>query len=448
MPAPAQMDATASLPESARAWIDPFGGTLRHADYARRVGSEADHLEPLESYAETYVAPGRPSVLASVFEPEDARELFGVLVGDARLGPSVRCAAADQLCVCAADERLESEMIRPAHLASVARLAAYAAVAEGPDLDVASASLKLLAAVVSRSRRARAFFSDAAPAVELDYNDLRDGGDSNRESPTTPYGRAAHLFPLAFHPRPSVRERFAVFAAYVGSAASRIWRRGGSAVWTRARPSPTTRSPRRRRSRCRRRSPRRSRCPSRTTRAEPVGRRSVDRDGGAGRGEASADAEGARDADAETRDAPTGRRRRRARRARARRARGPPRDEPRDAGRRFGSDEKRRFAFRRGCFCFRKRRGRILVRAHRRRATAMGLTGIVGDDVAGSARRRADTRRRARRDGDAARRPGAGAPGAAAIATAAWPEGVARGSSRARRARLATRGSGPRWLAC
>ena len=59
------------------------------------------------------------------------------------------------------------------------------------------------------------FFSDAAPAVEIDYNDLRDGGDSNRESPTTPYGRAAHLFPLAFHPRPSVRERFAVFAAYV-----------------------------------------------------------------------------------------------------------------------------------------------------------------------------------------------------------------------------------------
>ena len=213
--APAQMDATASLPESARAWIDPFGGALRHADYARRVGSEADHLEPLESYAETYVAPGRPSVLASVFEPEDARELFGVLVGDARLGPSVRCAAADQLCVCAADERLESEMIRPAHLASAARLAASAAVAEGPDLDVASASLKLLAAVVSRSRRARAFFSDAAPAVEIDYNDLRDGGVSNRESPTTPYGRAAHLFPLAFHPRPSVRERFAVFAAYV-----------------------------------------------------------------------------------------------------------------------------------------------------------------------------------------------------------------------------------------
>ena len=135
-PAPAQMDATASLPESARAWIDPFGGALRHADYARRVGSEADHLEPLESYAETYVAPGRPSVLASVFEPEDARELFGVLVGDARLGPSVRCAAADQLCVCAADERLESEMIRPAHLASAARLAASAAVAEGPDLDL------------------------------------------------------------------------------------------------------------------------------------------------------------------------------------------------------------------------------------------------------------------------------------------------------------------------
>ena len=216
LPAPARMDATASLPESARAWIDPFGGALRHADYARRVGSEAEALaEPLESYAETYVAPGRPSVLASVFEPEDARELFGVLAGDARLGPSVRCAAADQLCVCAADERLESEMIRPAHLASVARLAASAAVTEGPDLDVASASLKLLAAVVSRSRRARAFFSDAAPAIELDYNDLRDGGESNRESPTTPYGRAAHLFPLAFHPRPSVRERFAVFAAYV-----------------------------------------------------------------------------------------------------------------------------------------------------------------------------------------------------------------------------------------
>jgi hypothetical protein len=130
-----------------------------------------------------------------VFEAEDVRELFGVLVGDARLGPSVRCAAADQLCVCAADERLEDELVRPAHLASVARLAASAATSEGPDLDVASACLKLLAAVTSRSRRARAFFADAAPAVELDYD------ESASSNPPTPYGRAARLFPLAFHPQ-------------------------------------------------------------------------------------------------------------------------------------------------------------------------------------------------------------------------------------------------------
>ena len=213
LPAPGTLDALPSLPESARAWIDPFGGVLRHADYARRTGEgEGEAFVPssvVGSYADAYVAPGRPSVRSSVFEAEDVRELFGVLVGDARLGPSVRCAAADQLCVCAADERLEDELVRPAHLASVARLAASAATSEGPDLDVASACLKLLAAVTSRSRRARAFFADAAPAVELDYD------ESASSNPPTPYGRAARLFPLAFHARPSVRERFAVFAAYV-----------------------------------------------------------------------------------------------------------------------------------------------------------------------------------------------------------------------------------------
>ena len=134
-----------------------------------------------------------------------------------------------------------------------------------------------------------------------------------------------------------------------------------------------------------------------------------------------------------------------------RRARGPPRDEPRDAGRRFGSDERRRFAFRRGGFCFRKRAGfgRILVRAHRRRATAMGLTGIVGDDVAGSpaaARTHADAlAATASLRGVLA----LGAPGAAAIATqrrghAPRPSTAGRPIAGASR----TPGSGPPWSAC
>ena len=216
LPAPARLNELPSLPESARAWIDPFGGTLRHAEYTRRgLGLT---LPAPESHAEAHALPGRPSVLASVFEPEDARELFGVLAGDARLGPSVRCAAADQLCACAADARLEAELTRPAHLAAAARLAASAATAEGPDLDVASASLKLLAAVTSRSRRARAFFSAAAPAAALGGTPGETSRDETRayqNQSATPYGRAARLFPLAFHPRPSVRERFAVFAAYV-----------------------------------------------------------------------------------------------------------------------------------------------------------------------------------------------------------------------------------------
>jgi rotatin len=311
LPAPAQMDATASLPESARAWIDPFGGALRHADYARRVGSEAEALASpplLESYAETYVAPGRPSVLASVFEPEDARELFGVLAGDARLGPSVRCAAADQLCVCAADERLESEMIRPTHLASVARLAASAAVTEGPDLDVASASLKLLAAVVSRSRRARAFFSDAAPAVELDYNDLRDGAirTANRRRRRT--GAPRTCIPARVPPAPVRAQRFAVFGGVRRVRRRRVFGGGeGARLDTRASPRRLTLF--RRVGGALSAAGARRRRPRSTSRRQATRKRnSLGRATARGRfgDDSPSGAEGSRDARAETRDAPAG----------------------------------------------------------------------------------------------------------------------------------------------
>ena len=208
LPAPTELPR--SLPESARAWIDPFGGVLRHADYSRKVGRNVGNDSSdigdsdVPSFVDQYTQPGRPSVLSSVFEPDDVDELFQVLVGDKRLGPSVRCAAADQLCVCAADERLESEITKPANLAAVARLATTGLISEGPELDVASAALKFLAAVVSRSRTARNFFSETAETAG-------NGGSSFR----APYGRAVQLFPLAFHPRVSVRERLAVFVTYV-----------------------------------------------------------------------------------------------------------------------------------------------------------------------------------------------------------------------------------------
>jgi hypothetical protein len=42
-----------------------------------------------------------------------------------------------------------------------------------------------------------------------------DGVSTEAEQEWQPYGRAMGLFPLVFHPRPSVREQMAVFTAYI-----------------------------------------------------------------------------------------------------------------------------------------------------------------------------------------------------------------------------------------
>ena len=226
LPAPAKMPT--SLSESARAWIDPFGGVLRHADYSRKRGGEVTNGDVGDSdvplFVDCLTSPSRPSILSSVFEPTDVDELFQVLVGDQRLGPSVRCAAADQLCVCVGDSRLELELVKPNRLAAVARIASDGLTKEGPDLDVASSCLKFLAAAVSRSRRARVFFAETA--------DVTADGNGSTSAPS-PYGRAVALLPLAFHPRVSIRERLAVFVSYVlfGSVAdAALARVGGGGV--------------------------------------------------------------------------------------------------------------------------------------------------------------------------------------------------------------------------
>ena len=153
----------------------------------------------------------RPNTTSSAFGSRDVAELVGVLAGDA-LGPSVRCAAADQLCICAGDARLEGDVASPTARSTTAARLAAAALAGGEDAsaaaDVGAAALKFLAAVVAHSRAARRFFSELAPVPARD-------GAQGAESEWRPYGRAAWLFSLVFHPRQTVRERVAKFVVYV-----------------------------------------------------------------------------------------------------------------------------------------------------------------------------------------------------------------------------------------
>ena len=192
-----------ALPESVRAKIDPFGVILRHGDPASAAAAYAAEYTAREPVT-------RPNTTSSAFGSRDVAELVDVLAGDA-LGPSVRCAAADQLCICAGDARLEGDVASPTTLATAARLAA-AALAGGEDAsadaDVGAAALKFLAAVVAHSRAARRFFSELAPVPARD-------GAQGAESEWRPYGRAAWLFSLVFHPRQTVRERVAKFVVYV-----------------------------------------------------------------------------------------------------------------------------------------------------------------------------------------------------------------------------------------
>ena len=202
-PPPPMIPPGEALPESVRAKIDPFGVILRHGDPASAAAAYAAEYTAREPVT-------RPNTTSSAFGSRDVAELVDVLAGDA-LGPSVRCAAADQLCICAGDARLESDVASPTTLATAARLAA-AALAGGEDAsaaaDVGAAALKFLAAVVAHSRAARRFFSELAPVPARD-------GAQGAESEWRPYGRAAWLFSLVFHPRQTVRERVAKFVVYV-----------------------------------------------------------------------------------------------------------------------------------------------------------------------------------------------------------------------------------------
>jgi hypothetical protein len=108
-----------------RAWIDPFGTSLRYGDPSSSAGA----------YTNDYTASSSPHSASSVFGSKDVHDLVKVMTG-ASLGPSVRCAAAGQLCICATDRRLEESIAAPSSLAALARLAASALEGDGAEADV------------------------------------------------------------------------------------------------------------------------------------------------------------------------------------------------------------------------------------------------------------------------------------------------------------------------
>jgi hypothetical protein len=146
-----------------------------------------------------------------VFGSKDVHDLLRVLTNDT-LGPSVRCSAGEQLVVCAKDARLHPALVVPSTMASLARLAASGLQREGADADVGFAALAIVASAATHSPAARAFFAESAPIASEDGVSDRAHADPSERAP---YGRAMGLLALAFHPRPSVREKIAVFAAHV-----------------------------------------------------------------------------------------------------------------------------------------------------------------------------------------------------------------------------------------
>ena len=202
-PPPPMIPPGEALPESVRAKIDPFGVILRHGDPASAAAAYAAEYTAREPVT-------RPNTTSSAFGSRDVAELVDVLAGDA-LGPSVRCAAADQLCICAGDARLEGDVASPTTLATAARLAAAALAGgedDGADADVGAAALKFL------RRRRRALARRATFLLRTRPVPARDGAQG-AESEWRPYGRAAWLFSLVFHPRQTVRERVAKFVVFV-----------------------------------------------------------------------------------------------------------------------------------------------------------------------------------------------------------------------------------------
>jgi len=124
------------MSEAARAWVDPFG------PYLKFCGDSS--YEPM-SYSDraAYAAAkdGTTSGAASVFGFKDVQDLVRVVTTPS-LGVSVRCAAAEQLCICASDPRLEESLAAPSTLAALARLAAAGCQAAGDDTHVGCAALK------------------------------------------------------------------------------------------------------------------------------------------------------------------------------------------------------------------------------------------------------------------------------------------------------------------
>ena len=231
----AQMDATASLPESARAWIDPFGGrcgtpTTRVASGPKRIIWASRILR------RDVVAPGRPSVLASVFEPEDA-------------GNCSACSWATR------GSSPPSPRAGPGH--AVGLVSSCAAVG-----------------VFAFASIARAIsFSDAAPAIWSGLNSPPPVGGWPRGARLQLLPRRLGLFPLAFASRTACSNLAVRFVGGCGAptangrTAARVSHARASLAddaFAAPRRPPRSRSPPA--------SPRRARATtSRTTRAEPAG---------------------------------------------------------------------------------------------------------------------------------------------------------------------------------
>ena len=139
------------------------------------------------------------------------RELVGVLAGDA-LGPSVRCAAADRLCICAETRGSKRRGVAD----DAATAARFRRRFAGPNVAPATAAAPSRSGsrVVAHSRAARRFFSELAPSPRA----------TARGVPSRSGGRtvAPRIFSLVFHPRQTVRRRVAKFVVYVVSRRRRI----------------------------------------------------------------------------------------------------------------------------------------------------------------------------------------------------------------------------------
>ena len=178
--------------EAARAWVDPFGSMLRYNDScSREIGSPLSAAAAAATvpgngthHGASYSSPGfyAASSASSVFSSRDVHDLVKVVTG-ASLGAGVRCAAAEQLCICATDRRLEQSIAAPSTLAALARVAASALEGVGLDADVGAAALRVVAAAVTHSPAARRFFAAVAPIAAAD------GVSSRDEHEWQPYGK-------------------------------------------------------------------------------------------------------------------------------------------------------------------------------------------------------------------------------------------------------------------